>query len=292
VSFADRTQPTISIRNQARCHAHRGFPVLPLHAVSDGKCSCAAGQSCAHPGKHPRTRHGVKDATTDRTIIKAWWKRWPDANIGIATGQASGILVLDVDGKVGRANLKKLQEEHGRLPKTVTVKTGKGRHLYFRCADVRVSNSAGRIGKGIDVRGDGGYVVAAGSIPDSGVPYRFVDGRGLDEIEVAKAPKWLLDLVTAKGSPATSREKFPAIPPAKLDRARAYAESARRRELERLAKAPNHQRNDTLNRAAFKLGQLVPYGILDIAIIRQDLAAAARTVGLDESEIAQPSQVD
>ena len=67
--------------------------------------------------------------------------------------------------RLAERDLKKLQEEHGRLPKTVTVKTGKGRHLYFRCADVRVSNSAGRIGKGIDVRGDGGYVVAAGSIP-------------------------------------------------------------------------------------------------------------------------------
>ena len=120
--------------------------------------------------------------------------------------------MLDVDGKVGRANLKKLQEEHGRLPKTVTVKTGKGRHLYFRCADVRVSNSAGRIGKGIDVRGDGGYVVAAGSIPDLGVPYRFVDGRGLDEIEVAKAPKRLLDLVTAKGVASDEPRKIPRDP--------------------------------------------------------------------------------
>ena len=108
------------------------------------KCSCAAGQSCDHPGKHPRTPNGVKDATTDRTIIKAWWNRWPDANIGIATGRPSGIFVLDVDGNVGKASLKELQAEHGRLPKTVTVRTGKGRHRYFRCDGARVGNSVGQ----------------------------------------------------------------------------------------------------------------------------------------------------
>ena len=282
-----RTQPTISQRKKALRYARRGWPVLPLYAVNDGRCECAAGQSCAHPGKHPRTLNGVKDAITDLRIIKAWWKKWPDANIGIATGQTSGIFVLDVDGNLGKTSLAELQAEHGRLPKTVTVKTGKGRHLYFRCGDVRVSNSAGRLGKAIDVRGDGGYVVAAGSVHASGAPYRFVDGRGLDEIEIAPAPKWLLDLVTAEGA-ATDEPvavESPSVPPAKLDRARAYAELARRRELDRLAKAPKHQRNDTLNRAAFKLGQLVPYGILDAAEITQDLATVARTIGLDESEI-------
>ena len=276
---------TVPLSKQALRYARRGWHVLPLHTTKDGQCSCAAGQSCDHPGKHPRTANGVRDATTDRTIIKAWWNRWPDANIGIATGRSSGIFVLDVDGDVGKASLKELQAEHGRLQKTVTVMTGKGRHRYFRCDGARVGNSAGRLGKGIDVRGDGGYVVAAGSVHNSGAPYRFVDGRGLDEIEIAFAPKWLLDLVTAKGAEPTSGGRNSSVPPAKLERANAYAESARRRELDRVAKAPKHQRNDTLNRAAFKLGQLVPYGILDTAVITQDLAAVARTLGLDESEI-------
>jgi putative DNA primase/helicase len=243
--------------------------VLPLYTVNDGKCECSAEQSCKRAGKHPRTRNGVKDATTDLANIKAWWRRWPDANIGIATGPTSGIFVLDVDGNAGKASLAELQAEHGRL-------TGKGRHLYFRCGDAQVSNSAGRLGKGIDVRGNRGYAVAAGSVHVSGALYCFVDGRGLDEIEIAPAPKWLLDLVTAKGA-ATDEPvavEIPLVPPAKLDRARAYAESARRRELDRLAKAPKHQRN-TLNRAAFKLGQLVPYDILDAAEITQDLAAVA-----------------
>jgi putative DNA primase/helicase len=147
-----------------------------------------------------------------------------------------------VDGDVGKASLKELQAEHGHLPKTVTVKTGKGRHLYFRCGDVRVRNSTGRLGNGIDVRGNRGYAVAAGSVHVSGARYRFVEGRALDELNVARAPRWLLDLVTAEG--AANDEpvavEIPPVPPAKLDRARAYAEPARRRELDRVAKAPMH----------------------------------------------------
>jgi putative DNA primase/helicase len=130
VAFGNPVRPTTSRRNQALRFARHGWRVLPLYATSDGKCECAAEQSCKHAGKHPRTRNGVKDATTDRTIIKAWWRRWPDANIGIATGPTSGIFVLDVDGNAGKASLAELQAEHGRLPKTVTVKTGKGRHLF------------------------------------------------------------------------------------------------------------------------------------------------------------------
>jgi putative DNA primase/helicase len=267
-----------------QCAAH-GWPVVPLYSVEDGTCACARSESCPHPGKHPRTLNGVHNATTNRKRIKAWLEKWPDANYGIATGRRSGIFVLDIDGKVGKASLKALQEKHGRLPKTITVETGKGRHLYFRCA--RIGNSAGRLGKGIDVRGDGGYVVAAGSVHSSGAIYRYRDGRGLGEIEVASAPKWLIDLVSATKS--TDRVKTEPtthqIPAADVDRARAYMDAARRRELDRLGKAPTHQRNDTLNMAAFKLGQLAPYGILDMTEVADDLARVAREVGLDDHEI-------
>jgi hypothetical protein len=130
-----------------RCAA-QGWRVLPLHRAENGNCACARGEACPHPGKHPRTLHGVKDATTDRKQIKAWWEKWPKANVGIATGAPSGIFVLDVDGAAGKASLKELEAEHGRLPRTVTVKTGNGRHLYFRSAGGRVGNSAGRLGQG------------------------------------------------------------------------------------------------------------------------------------------------
>ena len=261
--------------------------MLPLHGAENGNCACARGEACPHPGKHPRTLHGVKDATTDRKQIKAWWEKWPKANVGIVTGISSGIFALDVDGAAGKASLKELQAEHGRLPKTVTVKTGKGRHLYFRYAGGRVGNSAGRLGEGIDVRGDGGYVVGAGSLHPSGAMYRYVDGRGLGEIEVASAPQWLIDLISAPQSTETVDTEPTAhqIPADKLDRARAYAEAARGRELDRLRKAPKHQRNDTLNKAAFKLGQLLPYGLFDPLAVTNNLARAAAEIGLDEGEI-------
>ena len=277
----------ISQKSLALKYAALGLHVHPLHTIVVGHCSCGAGFDCKHPGKHPRTPNGVKDATIDRKTIKAWWNRWPGANIGIATGWVSDIFVLDVDGDVGKASLKELTAKHGSLPKTVTVKTGKGRHLYFRRDGARVGNSVGKVGKGIDVRGDGGYIVAAGSVHISGADYRFVDGRAADEIRVARAPRWLLDRVRKDLSAAIETKNAApcAIPEAKLGRARAYADSARHRELERVAKAPKHQRNDTLNTAAFKLGQLLPYGILNPGVITQDLVRVARNIGLDESEI-------
>jgi putative DNA primase/helicase len=274
-------------KSRALEYAGLGLRVVPLHTIADGHCSCASGPDCKRPGKHPHTPKGVKDATNRRKTIKAWWNKWPDANIGIATGVRSGIFVLDVDGDVGKESLKALQAKHGQLPKTMTVQTGKGRHRYFRCDGAHVGNSVGKLGEGIDVRGDGGYVVGVGSIHVSGTTYKFVDERGPEEIKVALAPEWLLNLVTAKD---VAREviELPAVPPEKLDRARSYADAALRRELDRLGKAPQHQRNDTLNRTAFKLGQLLPYAILDRQKVTDDLARVARSIGLDDGEI-QPT---
>jgi putative DNA primase/helicase len=124
MAFGSRTRSISSRKKQALSYAGRGWHVLPLFASSDGECTCSKGKSCLHAGKHPRTPKGVKDATIRRKTIKAWWSKWPHANIGIATGASSGIFVLDVDGDVGKASLKALQTEHEQLPKTVTVKTG------------------------------------------------------------------------------------------------------------------------------------------------------------------------
>jgi putative DNA primase/helicase len=287
---------TSKTRDKSRGHvldcAARGWAIIPLHGIKDGVCACRRGESCQHPGKHPRTPNGVHNATADRKRIKAWLQKCPGANFGIATGRPSGIFVLDVDGKDGKTSLQALQDEHGRLPKTVTVKTGKGRHLYFRCDGAQVGNSAGRLGEGIDVRGDGGYVVAAGSVHSSGTTYRYVEDRELGQIELAQAPQWLLDLISRPKISGSTGDvpKVSPIPAAKLDRARAFADAARRRELDRLGKAPTHQRNDTLNRAAFKLGQFLPYGLVDAAAVTSELARVAADIGLDDHEIGPTIQ--
>jgi putative DNA primase/helicase len=282
VKSKEQTQPTLSRKRQALRYAAHGCLVLPLYTTEHRACSCAKGESCSHPGKHPKTPNGVNDATKDRVKIKA--RHWSDANIGVATGIVSDIFVVDVDGESGEKTLESLQAKHGQLRKTVTVSTGKGRHLYFRCGGARVGNSVGTLGDGLDVRGDGGYVVGAGSRHQSGRLYRFVGGKGLDEIEVARAPKWLLKLVTTRTA-ENNQPEFSPIPPEKMDRAKAYADVVLRLELDRLGKAPQHQRNDTLNRAAFKLGQLMPYAILDGQKVTADLARVAREIGLDDSEV-------
>ena len=82
-------------------YAERGWAVLPLEWIDNGKCSCAKNPCSGKPGKHPRSGIGAKSATTDPVKIRAWWSKWPRANIGIATGSTSGLLMLGPDGRKG-----------------------------------------------------------------------------------------------------------------------------------------------------------------------------------------------
>ena len=127
-------------------------------------------------GKVPVYKGGCRDATRSLQRVQNHWQRCPNHNYGIATGAPSGIFVLDIDGPEGEASLAALCAEYGPLPPTVTVITAKGRHLYFKTIGVLIGNSAGKLGPGIDVRGDGGYVVGAGSVHPSGHVYRYADG--------------------------------------------------------------------------------------------------------------------
>ena len=110
--------------------AQQGYRVFPLHGIVSGKCTCRKA-NCTSPGKHPRIKQWQSEASSDPGVIAAFWKQWPDANIGLATGKASGVFVLDIDGSAGEAALKVLEERHGSLPPTLTAATGRGRHLYF-----------------------------------------------------------------------------------------------------------------------------------------------------------------
>jgi putative DNA primase/helicase len=239
-------------------------------------------------GKKPAIKAWQTKATKNRKVMLEYFRRHPDENYGVLLGGKSDVFVVDFDGSEGKSSFKKLKAVHGPLPATLTVETPRGRHYYFRApAGFRVRNSVGRIAKGVDIRGEGGYVVGAGSVHPSGEIYSFKSGRGPDEVDIAPAPTWLLREIK-KSSPLSERLGAPEdIPPAKRPRALAYAEAARQRELDRLERAPKHQRNDTLNICAFRLGQLVPYGLLDPTAIGEDLAKIATATGLSQAEIGR-----
>ncbi|HXJ80795.1 MAG TPA: bifunctional DNA primase/polymerase [Candidatus Methylomirabilis sp.] len=179
-------------------HARRGRPVFPLWWpiwAEDGGVRCACGNAtCDNNGKHPITEHGFKDATTDRAQIRAWWRRWPRANIGIPTGRET-FDVVDVDpDKGGDGTLVQLERRHGPLPETAeTLTGGGGRHLKFWPSGLRCSN--GKLGDGLDTRGEGGYIVAAPSVHRSGRRYVPEVLHALDEVPLAPLPAWLLAAV-------------------------------------------------------------------------------------------------
>ena len=164
-----------------------GLRVLPLHTVIAGICSCGDAK-CPSAGKHPRIPRGVKGATTDLKTIERWWTKYPDANVGIATGD--GLRVLDEDPRNGGdVTLAQLEAAHGPLPKAVIVETGGGGRHYYFCVPGGAPNRCGKVGPGLDVKGEGGYVVAPPSLHVSGVAYRY--RMSFDEIELAEWPAWL-----------------------------------------------------------------------------------------------------
>jgi hypothetical protein len=180
-------------------YAARGLLTIPTWPLdAGGACTCPkAGTSDCSPGKHPLSDlvpRGLKDGTTDAATIRQWWALWPDANVAIVTGAASGLIVLDIDaGAGGYDTIATLEAEHGELPATWAVETGGGGlHLYFQHPGGYVPNSAGRYGPGLDVRGDGGYIVAPPSLHRSGRRYRWAEHWHPDRLALAWPPGWLM----------------------------------------------------------------------------------------------------
>ena len=174
------------IIDAAARYATRGWAVFPVRA-----------------NKAPATPHGFKDATTDPGAVRSLFEAYPGSGVGIATGATSGLLVLDVDPDAGGDHaLVDLEREHERLPDTVEVLTGGGgRHLYFVHPGGEIRSSAGKLGPGLDVRADGGYVVAPPSAHPSGRRYEFEVSHHPDDVAPAAAPTWLLALLTSRARP-------------------------------------------------------------------------------------------
>jgi hypothetical protein len=158
----------------ALLYASYGWKVFPCHTIRGGRCSC--GVDCASPGKHPLVQGGVYAATGSAAQIATWWARWPDANIGVATGMASGFIALDIDEKHGGfESLADLEGQFGKLVNTPSCsKTGGGgKHILFRHPGVQIQNKV-NIAPGLDVRGDGGYIIAPPSRHASGNRYEWI----------------------------------------------------------------------------------------------------------------------
>jgi hypothetical protein len=220
---------------------------------------------CAVNGKVPLTPHGCKDASTIEAQVDAWWTEEPSANLGIACGP-SKLVVIDVDMRPdldGQSSLALLEAELGRLPLTrrATTPSG-GEHVYFKAPgeDVEIRNSAGKVGVGIDIRADGGYVIAPPSVY-GGKVYAWSTKHS-----VAELPAPWIELLRSK-PPETWA--FASRPPPKTNgkRAEAYYWSALNNEGEELARTPEGSRNHALNEFGFKLGTLVHLG-LDEQLIR------------------------
>jgi Bifunctional DNA primase/polymerase, N-terminal len=238
-------------------YAARGLPVFP----------------CTPRGKTPAVGRGFHAATTNPATIRRLWTD-PDRNIGIPTGASSRLWILDIDGEEGEASLRDLEARHGAIPKTRIVITSRGRHAWFAYAGT-IPSSVGKIGPGLDVRADGGYAIAPPSVHSSGHCYAF---RGDPWQELAAAPQWLIDAARARPE-CTITERAVAMIRPPCD-AGAYGNAALRTEIATLVATPPGFRNQTLNRAAFNLFQLVAGGELSEDEVTEALQQACEVNGL------------
>jgi hypothetical protein len=297
------SRPCPQLRDAALGYASRGIPVLPLHyslphrgdlqALSADqplpspavrtKCSCRD-PGCGQPAKHPLgslVPHGVKDATTNRARVLAWWTRHPQANIGLACGHRFD--VLDIDGPTGAHAIQELAATHGLESSGPLVRTGGGGWHYYLA-----TTGLGNVHPGglehVDWRGRGGYVVAPPSRHASGHPYQWVAGRDLDA-PLAEVPAPLRARLERQPPPRSSSSLEPSV--FGHGPGHRYARAALTEELARVAAAPVGQRNRQLWESTRNLYNLVATGALDQSEVDQGLLAAAERCGLLADEPRQ-----
>ncbi len=267
-----------AIMASALGYAQRGLAVFPATPDRKKSYKCAA-----------RSDGRAWGMTRDPAEIAADLTRWPNARIGIPTGAINGIVVVetdtlaghDVDGAVA---LAELEAKHGPLPETLQAISPSGSiHRYFQHpgSGIKIKSTASALGAGIDVRGDGGMVVAPPSINPDGREYRW-----LNKNPIARMPEWLIELTREKPrAPPTISERAVAAIRRSTNRAASavgdtYSRAALDNEIETLANAAPGSRNHALNRASFSLHQLVAGGELDAGEVEHRLVEAATVNGL------------
>lgn len=261
----------------ALSYTAQDWPVFPCRSSASDTVDPHTGEIITMGEKTPLTSNGFKAATKTQRIIERWWSDWPDAAVGLPTGSATGFFALDIDNKPGGANgfdwLSDMEAEHGPLPPTARVTSPNGGlHIYFKY--VVGTRNRGALGAGVDIRSEGGYVLAAGSTMHDGRTYKWVD----DTREIADAPDWLLALLLPRSAPTRVANYTPGAATNN-----AYVDAAVDRELAELASEPMGNRNNALNDAAFALGTFVGAGALPESEARALLQDVARGWGRDWS---------
>ncbi|MDP9357295.1 MAG: bifunctional DNA primase/polymerase [Chloroflexota bacterium] len=174
-----------------------GWSIFPCHTgdpTTPTGCDCRKA-TCGDPGKHPRTQNGLTSATTDEAQIRRWWGMWPTANVAVRTGAVSGIAVIDVDGPAGWQAIHEEERRRGPLPPTVVAQTGGGgSHLVYAHPGRHVRTRQ-KVLTGVDVRGDGGYILADPSRHASGRTYRWEAGHSPHDHPPAALPPAWVDLL-------------------------------------------------------------------------------------------------
>ncbi len=224
--------------------------------------------------------HGFQDATTDADRIRSWWLQWPGALVGMPTG--AGRLVLDIDAKGEVDGWLTLEERGWEIPADAPrVRTASGgAHVVFEAPPFRVTISAGEIGPGLDIRCEGGYVIAAGSVREDG-EYQWVVGDHESYLSPGRLPTWLLARLMELAAAKQRRGE----PQGEGRPSSAWGRATLERECETVRSAQRGTRNTVLNKAAFKVGQAVGGGSLDEDMARGALYQAAIDAGLKHAEI-------
>lgn len=217
-----------------------------------------------------------------REAITGWWSNGgADQNIAVACGPVSGVFVVDIDGAEGEASLAALEAEYGPMPKTWRVKTARGRHYWFKDSGLR--NTAGKLGNHIDTRGDGGLVVAPGSVHPTGALYDWEPGFDPEFTELAELPAWVAERLTAapkQAAPAkildfnSAPRQRSAIDNREAYRVKQYLNALLDGAANDLARTPQGQRNQTLNDKAMWLGHFAHYDVFNEEQAWLALAAA------------------
>jgi hypothetical protein len=215
---------------------------------------------------------GFLDASRDHATIRDWWRRAPHANIGIATG--AGHFVIDLDDAEAVSWFCNASGRHGGAPRTLTVRTARGFHVFFACP-AEVPCSTGRIATGVDVRGAGGYVVAAPSIHPSGAVYTIAR-----DLAVADAPQWLV---------GEAMPPPPRLMPVPCRMPEWRSEDAKLRAipgiLSLVANAGQGERNRITFWAACRFSEMVRDGLITQRLAEELLLQSAARCGLTGMEI-------